>query len=118
MSRVGLVVPQPLEECVAWIWLPRGRQVSSIFLDNLPLIIEEETPPGTRGHELIDASASTLCSCLNSTAIRDDGDIGVDHDLHRHFSPRPRLLRTAWLVAAISPNSSPKKSSGQLRIPP
>lgn len=117
MLRIALVIPQPLEKSVSRSRLTRGRKIPPVFLQHQAQRIEENRVPLSHLEQHVDASQNTTRACLRGFTIGGDGNIGVHHHgCHEAtFLFRPSAAR---LIAAISPNSSPKKSLGQFWIIP
>ena len=120
VRRVGLIIKEPLEEGIAGLWLSREAKSSLVFAENQVLVVQQNDT-------LILYVAQTGYAVKPTTRVRllvptvcNDRDIRV-YDYFRLFiahSERPCLFNAASLIAAISPNWSPKKSFGQLEMFP
>ena len=115
MPRVGLPLPQPLEERITHARLPGERAMFSIFGEDVLGIVDHDARrSGLR--QCVDAGAHALRAGRFVLAVGHDQHIRIDNDAHFAWPPRRRKI--AFCIAAISSNSSPKNPSGQFSILP
>lgn len=109
------VVPQPFHECVTRARLTGGRQVTSVLREYTIRVVDCDYPLA-RVLQRIDACQDISFGRPGVPPIRHNRNIRINYDgsgpLH---GDRSMMARS---VAAISPNSSPKKSLGQFEISP
>jgi hypothetical protein len=117
-SRSGLIPDAPAGQRVSGAGLTRGREAPAIFVEYQTLLIQEHPVMVSHVDQRGDAALYALMARMRCFAIGDDGDIGVHHDGRLHQAPFFFRSSAAWLMAAISPNSSPKKSFGQILMFP
>ena len=112
------VAGNPLEEDICGPPLSRLRAVASIFGQNLTGAVEYDTTLSSGAIEFADAGRHASRARLLRCAVCYAEYVGVDDEFLGH-SPAARLRSMpARVIAAISPNSSPKKSVGQFAMLP
>ena len=89
-----------------------------VFVEDQAAIVHEHPVTLSQTQQGRDTSFYTLLACLRCPAICDDCDVGIHHHGRAQAAPFFFRFSTAWLMAAISPNSSPKKSFGQFLMFP
>jgi len=114
---IGLVLPDPFEESVSDSWLAGRRQVLHVLAHNSELIVKNDFALPLNLLQRIDTCQDTSGRCLGRTPTGHDGNIGVDDKRVQDWPPICRFT-AARVIAAISPNSSPKKSLGQFSMSP
>lgn len=116
-ARIALVVPKPLEEGIARSGLTGGRQMPAVLLKDQPTVVQKNLSFRDDIVQRRDAGQYAVRARLGRFAVCDHRHIGI-HDRCLHSAARFFRISAAWLMAAISPNSSPKKSSGQFSMVP
>ena len=93
-------------------------QVIPILINDGTQKVQHQPALSADGLERSNAGRHAVKAGLLGCPVRYDGDVGV----HDHVSPHAELscrrCSAARLIAAISPNSSPKKPSGQFLMFP
>lgn len=117
VALVGLMVPEPHEEGIPRAGLTRRMQVAAILVEDVPSIIQHDATVPANGLKRGDAGGHAAWPGLLSRPVRHRGNVRV-YDHVQDYKTPIRLRCAAMLMAATSPNSSPKKSSGQFLMFP